>query len=71
MPSLEMSIPHKLGREEARRRIQDLLPKMKADFGEQIKDLHEEWNGDTGVFSFSITLFTAFRKRSNENGFNK
>ena len=57
MPSLEMSIPHKLSREEAKRRIQELLPKMKADYGDQIKNLHEEWNGDTGVFSFSVMGF--------------
>ncbi len=57
MPSLEMSIPHKLTREEARRRIQDLLPKMKNDYGDHIKNLHEEWNGDTGSFSFSVMGF--------------
>lgn len=57
MASLEMSIPHKLTREEARRRIQELLPKMKTDYGDQIKDLQEEWNGDTGLFSFSVMGF--------------
>jgi hypothetical protein len=57
MPSIEMSIPHKLSREEARRRIQELLPKMKSDYADQIKDLHEEWNGDTGRFSFSVMGF--------------
>ncbi len=57
MPSLEMSIPHKLKREEARRRIQELLPKMKNDYGDQIKNLQEEWNGDTGSFSFSVMGF--------------
>jgi putative polyhydroxyalkanoate system protein len=57
MPSLEMSIPHKLTREEARRRIQELLPKMKNDYGDQIKNLQEEWNGDTGSFSFSVMGF--------------
>ena len=57
MPSLEMSIPHQLSREEAKRRIQDLLPKMKADYGEQIRDLKEEWEGDTGKFSFTVMGF--------------
>lgn len=57
MPSLEISIPHKLTKEEARRRIQELLPKMKKDYGDQIKDLHEEWANDTGVFSFSVMGF--------------
>ena len=57
MPSLEMSIPHKLSREEAKRRIQELLPRMKEDYGEQIKDLQEEWSGDSGKFSFSVMGF--------------
>lgn len=57
MPSIEMSIPHQLGEQEARRRIQELLPKMKADHGDQIKDLKEEWNGNTGRFSFSVMGF--------------
>lgn len=57
MPSLDMSVPHSLGKEEARKRIQDLLPKMKSDYADQIKDLQEEWDGDTGRFSFSIMGF--------------
>jgi putative polyhydroxyalkanoate system protein len=57
MPSIEMSIPHKLSRDEARRRIQELLPKMKSEYADQIKDLHEEWNGDTGTFNFSVMGF--------------
>ena len=57
MPSIEMSMPHQLGEQEARRRIQELLPRMKADYGEQIKDLQEEWNGNTGIFSFSVMGF--------------
>ena len=57
MPSIQMSIPHQLGEQEARRRIQELLPRMKSDYGDQIKDLKEEWNGNSGVFSFSVMGF--------------
>lgn len=57
MASIEMSIPHKLSQQEARRRIQELLPKMKSDYADQIKDLQEEWNDNTGRFSFSIMGF--------------
>lgn len=57
MASIEMSIPHKLTQEEARRRIQDLLPKMKSHYADQIKDLNEEWNGNMGKFSFSVMGF--------------
>jgi hypothetical protein len=58
MPSIEMSIPHKLTQEEAQRRIQELLPKMKSDFAGQVKDLREEWNGNTGKFSFTAMGFS-------------
>ena len=30
---------------------------MKADYGEQIRDLKEEWEGDTGKFSFTVMGF--------------
>ena len=53
-----MSIPHKLTKEEAQRRIQELLPKMKSDFAGQVKDLREEWNGNKGKFSFTAMGFS-------------
>ena len=53
-----MSVPHQLGQQETTRRIQDLLPKMKADYGDQIRDLQEEWHGNTGHFSFSVMGFS-------------
>ncbi|MGZ5285379.1 MAG: polyhydroxyalkanoic acid system family protein [Kaistella sp.] len=58
MPAIEMSIPHNLTQEEAQRRIQELLPKMKSDFAGQVKDLREEWNGNTGKFSFTAMGFS-------------
>jgi len=57
MPSLNMSIPHKLTQQEALQRIRALLPEMKSDFADKIKDLNEEWNGNTGTFSFTAMGF--------------
>ena len=57
MPSLEMSIPHQLGQEEALKRIQSLLPGMKTAYADKIRDIQEEWNGNRGVFSFNVMGF--------------
>lgn len=49
-----MNIPHQLGKEEARTRIQSLLQQVQSRYGAQVQDLNEEWNGDTGTFSFKV-----------------
>ena len=51
MPKMKMSIPHDLGQEEARERVQGMISNMKEQYGDKVSDLHEEWNGDTGRFS--------------------
>jgi hypothetical protein len=53
MSNLVMQIPHKLSQEEALSRIQKVLQSVQTRFAGQIKDLHQEWNGNTGEFSFS------------------
>jgi hypothetical protein len=57
MATLEMSIPHRLPREEALKRIKTLLSETRKDHGDKISDLTEEWNGDTGHFSFNAKGF--------------
>ena len=57
MATLEMNIPHQLPREEALSRIKNLLSETKKDHGDKIADLTEEWNGNTGVFSFRAKGF--------------
>lgn len=51
MPKMSVTIPHTLGEEEARRRVQGMISNMKEQYGDRVSDLHEEWNGDTGRFS--------------------
>jgi hypothetical protein len=53
MPKMHMDIPHQLGEQEALTRIQTMIPKMKERYGQQIKDVREEWTGSTGVFAFN------------------
>jgi hypothetical protein len=57
MATLDMSIPHRLPKEEALKRIKTLLSETKKDHGDKISGLTEEWNGDTGRFSFSAKGF--------------
>ncbi len=57
MPKMSMEIPHSLPQEEARSRIQGMIGTVKEQYGDQISDLREEWNGDTGTFSFRAMGF--------------
>jgi hypothetical protein len=58
MPSLNMAIGHKLPQGEALKRIKGLLGKVKTQFAAKISDLRENWNGNTGTFSFSAMGFS-------------
>jgi hypothetical protein len=48
-----MTVPHHLSQDEALKRIQRLLNNVKNRFGDKISDMHEEWDGNVGRFSFS------------------
>ena len=51
MPKMKMTIPHTLGQDEARQRVQGMISNMKEQYGDKVSDLEEEWSGDTGRFS--------------------
>ena len=53
MPSLKFSVPHDLELTEAKERIEVLMSKVKHKFGDQFKDLNEEWTDDVLAFAFS------------------
>jgi len=53
MPRLSMQIPHTLGREEATRRIKELIPKAR----EHVSDLDEHWQDHTLAFQFKAMGF--------------
>ncbi len=55
MPRLTMETQHALGRDEALRRLKDKFSFVRDNYGNQVKDLHEEWNGDTLSFGFKAT----------------
>ena len=50
-------MPHKLGVEEAKRRISSLVADTKKQFGHMATDVTETWNGNTADFSFKAMSF--------------
>ena len=57
MASLEINIPHHLSQEEALEKIKNLLSETKKEHGDMLANLTENWNGNTGEFSFSAKGF--------------
>ena len=57
MPKIELNIPHELSQSEALTRIQNFLPQLKEQHSDKIKDLEESWNGNTGEFKFTLSVF--------------
>ena len=58
MPKMSMTIPHQLGEQEALARIKGMMGDVKAQYGDKITDLHEEWRGNAGDFSFKAMGFS-------------
>lgn len=58
MPKMSMTIPHQLGEQEALSRIKGMLGDAKQQYGNQITDLHEQWNGNAGEFSLKAMGFS-------------
>jgi putative polyhydroxyalkanoate system protein len=47
MPNLTISIPHQLGRDEAKRRIGELGSHLQGQAGGMLKSVEQRWDGDT------------------------
>ncbi|MEN8155171.1 MAG: polyhydroxyalkanoic acid system family protein [Acidobacteriota bacterium] len=54
MSNLNIRVSHKLTQDVAAERIKGLLNQLKREYGDQIKDLSEDWNGNSCRFSFSV-----------------
>lgn len=52
MPTVNVSVPHQLGADEAKRRIQSLISDTKNKVGGQATDVRENWTGDRNDFGF-------------------
>jgi hypothetical protein len=49
-----VTIPHKLGKEEATRRLKDGFGKLRANLGEKFMVLKDDWKGDHLNFQASL-----------------
>jgi hypothetical protein len=51
--TLEISVPHDLGRAEARRRVADGLQNVQARYGQSVGTIEQRWTGDR--LDFTVT----------------
>jgi hypothetical protein len=58
MPSIKVSVPHKLGADEAKKRITQLISETKNQFGNKVSDVKESWTDHRGDFSFRAMGFS-------------
>ena len=47
MPNLTLTIPHQLGREEAKRRISEQAAHLQGQHGGMLERVEQRWEGDT------------------------
>ena len=57
MSMVKISVAHDLSQEKAVRRVQGLLAEVVAKCRGRVSGLHEEWNGNTDTFRFSVDGF--------------
>jgi putative polyhydroxyalkanoate system protein len=51
MPNLTISIPHQVGRAEAKRRIDEMASQFQGQSGGMLKSVQQHWDGDTLHFT--------------------
>lgn len=52
MPSLHVTVPHTLSRQEARDRLVRFIDLLRENYGSQVSDLEQSWEDDTLRFQF-------------------
>jgi len=58
MPSLNISVAHKLSHDEALLRVKRAFEKSKVEFNDVVNNLTEEWDGRVGRFSGKVMGFS-------------
>ena len=53
MAGFNVSVPHALGREDALARVQRFLDDVRANYAEQIRNVHGEWSDNRLDFAFT------------------
>jgi len=54
MPDLNISIPHQLSQDEALGRLKSAIADAKKQYGENIDELQETWNGYSGTLDVAV-----------------
>jgi len=54
---MEILVKHKLGTEEAKKRLLNLAEEMKKQYGDQLKNYTEEWKGNIVNVAFKVMGF--------------
>ena len=57
MPKITVTEPHCLRKDEALKRIKELLGQVGTQYADQISNLEEHWDGYSGTFSFTAMGF--------------
>ena len=52
MPSFQAEVPHQLGQQAARERLDSFLENLRNEFKDQVKNLQGDWDDDKLTFSF-------------------
>ena len=53
----EVAVPHALSQEEALSRIKSLVNDLKDQYGDQVSNVTENWNGNKCDFSLKVKMF--------------
>ena len=57
MPSIQVTVHHKLTEHEAMSRIKNLVANLKQEHGNKVSNIEEEWHARSGKFSFTFHGF--------------
>ena len=57
MPSIQVTVHHKLTEHEALSRIKNLVTQLKHDHGDKVANMKEEWHLKSSKFSFTFHGF--------------
>ena len=55
---MDITVTHRFSQDEALRRTHGLLEKIQKQFADTINDLQQKWDGNTGIFGFSVMGFS-------------
>jgi hypothetical protein len=58
MLKINLSVPHTLGQDEAKKRISKLIADTRDQLGSSVTNLHESWSGYIDTFSFRAMGFS-------------